>query len=60
MFSAKASVDAFFRGNYRLDFTVESKEETYKIIKYFQELPGQYREPVYREYTTGHYKRGVE
>ncbi len=56
----KASGDVFFRGNYRLDFTVESKEETSKIIKYFQELPAQYREPVYREYTTGHYKRGVE
>lgn len=44
----------------RLDFTIESVTETKKIIQYFNELYSQYREPFYKEFTTGHYKRGVE
>lgn len=45
----------------RLDFTVENSEETVKIINYFRQLAsGEYREPVYEQYTTGHYKRGVD
>lgn len=45
----------------RMDFTVENGEETAEIIKFFRQLvSGEYREPAYRQYTTGHYKRGVE
>lgn len=46
--------------NFRLDFTVEDKEKTGDTIRYFLDLLTKYREPFYREYTTGHYKRGVE
>ncbi len=45
----------------RLDFTTEMQKETIDIIQYFQELvSGQYKEPFYQKFTTGHYKRGVE
>lgn len=45
----------------RMDFTVENGEETAEIIDYFRQLAsGEYTEPVYRQYTTGHYKRGVD
>lgn len=45
----------------RMDFTVESSEETEKIIKFFRRLIlGERCEPVYKQYTTGHYKRGVD
>ncbi len=47
-------------GNYRLDFTGEDGKETSRIIGYFCEILEKYREPFYQEYTTGHYKRGVE
>lgn len=47
-------------GNFRLDFTVEDKAQTHKVLDYFMEISAQYREPFYKEYTTGHYKRGVE
>lgn len=57
-------------GDYRLDFTLEQEEETRQIIRYFQRLAAcsdqkgagdvKIPDPVYREYTTGHYKRGVE
>ena len=30
------------------------------VLDYFMEISAQYREPFYKEYTTGHYKRGVE
>ncbi|MDE6892721.1 MAG: U32 family peptidase, partial [Lachnospiraceae bacterium] len=46
--------------NFRLDFTVEDKKKTGDTIRYFLDLLTKYREPFYREYTTGHYKRGVE
>ncbi len=47
--------------NCRLDFTTEDQSETGRIIEYFKRLStGQYDEPFYKEYTTGHYKRGVE
>lgn len=47
--------------NYRLDFTTESQDEAKKIISYFRELSaGRYTDPFYKEYTAGHYKRGVE
>ena len=45
----------------RLDFTVEDQKETLAVIQYFKELThGCYKEPFYQEFTTGHYKRGVE
>ncbi|MCM1134182.1 MAG: U32 family peptidase [Clostridium sp.] len=44
----------------RLDFTTESGEDTLKTIRYFHDLQAGFREPFYKEYTTGHYKRGVE
>lgn len=47
-------------GSCRLDFTTENKEETEKIIEYFQKTSVCYEDPFYRNYTTGHYKRGVE
>lgn len=49
-----------FPGNFRLDFTVESREESLRVIRYFHDLHKGFREPFYKEYTTGHYKRGVE
>lgn len=47
-------------GNLRLDFTSEKKEEVKKIFNYFSLLNINYEDPFYKEYTTGHYKRGVE
>ena len=44
----------------RLDFTVESGVECANVIRYFQSLSEKYVEPFYRDFTTGHYKRGVE
>ena len=47
----------------RLDFTVEDKEETKKVLEFFQEVLSEVsgkRKPPYEEYTTGHEKRGVE
>lgn len=44
----------------RLDFTTEEGAETLQIIHYFSDIFKTYREPSYKEYTTGHYKRGVE
>lgn len=44
----------------RLDFTTETKEEAARIIEYFKEPEHAVSEPFYREFTTGHYKRGVE
>lgn len=49
----------------RLDFTVESEEETKTVLKYFTEIYGRTgkrsdAKPPYKEYTTGHEKRGVE
>ncbi len=41
----------------RLDFTVEDKGQTQEIIRFFL---GEEDMPPYRDYTTGHEKRGVE
>jgi putative protease len=46
--------------NYRLDFTVEEPGEAKEIISYFKGLLKEYKEPFYKEFTTGHLKRGVE
>lgn len=47
--------------HYRLDFTTEGLKETREIISYFKGLSdGRYTDPFYKEFTTGHYKRGVE
>ena len=45
----------------RLQFTVESGKETRQIFTYFLELlNGKAKTPPYKEFTTGHEKRGVE
>ena len=45
----------------RMDFTVENGRETAEIINLFRQLAsGAHREPAYKQYTTGHYKRGVD
>ncbi len=49
----------------RLDFTVENRQETAEVIRYFGELLSgaagtKAKQPPYAEYTTGHEKRGVE
>lgn len=45
----------------RMDFTVENGRETAEIINLFRRLAsGEHREPAYKQYTTGHYKRGVD
>lgn len=50
----------WLNGNFRLDFTIENETETAQIIKYFKELFKCFKAPFYKEYTTGHLKRGVE
>ena len=66
-FAAKESSQAV---NFRIDLTVEDQKESLRVILYFKELSGRFvpkgREegenvpcPI-KEYTTGHYKRGVE
>ncbi len=46
---------------YRLDFTTEKGEETAAVVRYFADLlSGVDVKPPYKEYTTGHIKRGVE
>lgn len=47
------------RGDARIDLTNESSEETKSIIDYFSNYDKN-TAPPYRDYTTGHYKRGVE
>lgn len=50
--------------NFRLDFTTETGEETREVLNYFKRLSasgyGESLKPPYRDYTTGHEKRGVE
>lgn len=46
--------------NYRLDFITEGRRETELIIQYFKGLSNNYQPPFYKDYTTGHLKRGVE
>ena len=54
----KVSVE---KGKYRLDFTTENAQETGKILEYFCHIyKGNEGNPPYKEYTTGHEKRGVE
>ena len=49
------------RGKYRLDFTAENEQETAKILDYFSCIySGTEAGLPYKEYTTGHEKRGVE
>lgn len=45
----------------RLVFTVEGKDETAEVLRYFDALSKQKeeRKPPYADYTTGHEKRGV-
>lgn len=44
--------------DFRINFTIETYEETKQILLYF--LNGAEGEPPIKEYTTGHEKRGVE
>lgn len=45
----------------RLNFTIESENETERIIRFFAEAAeGSSAKPPYEEYTLGHEKRGVE
>lgn len=50
----------WLKGNFRLDFTIEDAEKTSQLISYFGGLFQEYKAPFYKEYTTGHLKRGVE
>lgn len=50
----------WMKGNFRLDFTTEDERETVQVIRYFKELFQCFKAPFYKEYTTGHLKRGVE
>lgn len=47
-------------GSFRLDLTLEDQGTAQRLIRYFGGLGEEYTEPFYRDYTTGHYKRGVE
>lgn len=51
---------SWMKGNLRLDFTLEDASETSELIQYFKGLFKEYKAPFYKEYTTGHLKRGVE
>lgn len=44
----------------RLDFTIESGAKAGAVIRYFQGLLKHYEEPFYKDFTAGHYNRGVE
>jgi hypothetical protein len=50
------------RMNLRLDFTIESRGETEDVLRFFETVAreGAGAVPPYRDYTTGHEKRGVE
>ena len=44
----------------KLQFTVESQKETTEILNFFKKIAaGQLTEPPFKDYTTGHEKRGV-
>ncbi|MCI8616391.1 MAG: U32 family peptidase [Lachnospiraceae bacterium] len=58
--SLAGSKQAELLANFRLDFTVEEKQEALQVIRYFKGLRAKESEPFYKEYTTGHYKRGVD
>lgn len=46
--------------NFRIDLTTEGARESRQLIQYFHDILNKYQEPFYKEYTTGHIKRGVE
>lgn len=50
----------YLNGNYRLDFTTEDQKEMTQVIRYFDGILKNYQTPFFKEYTTGHVKRGVE
>ncbi len=52
-----SSIDEYDK---KLQLTVENKQETIEILKFFKKISeGQLTEPPFRDYTTGHEKRGV-
>lgn len=63
--SVPLSLHGMFQGTMaakvcRLDFTIENGQETGEILRFFERLKSNFVEPFYRQFTTGHYKRGVE
>lgn len=52
-----SSIDEYDK---KLQLTVENKEETLENLKFFKKISeGQLTEPPFKDYTTGHEKRGV-
>lgn len=47
-------------GNLRIDFLDEDSKTCNKVILYFESLMSSYSEPFYKDFTTGHIKRGIE
>lgn len=47
-------------GNLRIDFLNEDAKTCNKVILYFNSLMSNYSDPFYKEFTTGHIKRGIE
>lgn len=45
---------------FRLDFTTENGKDTDRVIRYFTDRTESGELPPYKEYTNGHWKRGVE
>lgn len=52
--------DLIKKGNVRIDFTNENEKSVKEIIDYFGRLKDSYCDPKYKNFTTGHFKRGVE
>lgn len=53
-------INNFDKTNFRLDFTNEPESITDDVINYFHSLFTSYKEPFYKDFTTGHIKRSVE
>lgn len=50
-----------YAGAWRLSFTTENAKETAEVLRYFDEIrTGKAQKTLYKEYTLGHEKRGVE
>ena len=64
LFGQLSEIERMNPAGYRLDFTVESAEETAQVMKLYEEFCFAGRSKLPQEwkdsYTNGHYKRGVE